>query len=212
MPSLTVADAEVHYLERGAGDPLVLVHGFAGTGEASWAGVLPALAERYRVLAPDARGHGRSTGGAEVMGHARAAADLVALLDHLGRERAHFVGHSGGGLLLLALGMRHRARARTLTVGAFCVSTGVGEDAGAGRARRLRSRQAAVGGDRRKIERLRRPGATQPTHRPVRLRRHWERLATGRTGSTWWGRGGWHGPTQAEGVPPSAPTAWLVAV
>jgi pimeloyl-ACP methyl ester carboxylesterase len=116
MPAFAVADAEVHYLERGTGDPLVLAHGFAGTGEASWASVLPALAERYRVLAPDARGHGRTTGGPEMMGHARAAADLVALLDHLGLERAHFVGHSGGGLSLLVLGTRHRARARTLTV------------------------------------------------------------------------------------------------
>jgi pimeloyl-ACP methyl ester carboxylesterase len=116
MPSFTVADAELHYLERGAGDPLVLAHGFAGTSETSWASVLPALAERYRVLAPDARGHGRSTGGPVVMGQSRSAADLVALLDHLGLERAHFVGHSGGALSLLVLGTRHLARARTLTL------------------------------------------------------------------------------------------------
>ena len=63
MPEFSVADATLSYQEHGAGEPLVLVHGFAGTGEASWAGVLPALAEGYRVLAPDARGHGRSARG-----------------------------------------------------------------------------------------------------------------------------------------------------
>jgi pimeloyl-ACP methyl ester carboxylesterase len=100
MSTATVADATLYYREQGAGDPLVLVHGFTATGEGWATAVATALADRYRVLVPDLRGHGRSTGAPDA-GHGRDAADLVALLDHLGLERAHFVGHSGGALALL---------------------------------------------------------------------------------------------------------------
>ena len=108
MPYVALEDAQLYYEEHGAGDPLVLAHGFTGTGEASWTSSLPALAERYRVIAPDLRGHGLSTGAPETRHpHARFAADPVALLDHLDLERAHFVGHSAGALSLLILGTGH---------------------------------------------------------------------------------------------------------
>jgi len=114
MPTVPVADATLSYREQGAGAPLVLAHGFTVTG-AGWAAVATALADRYRVLVPDLRGHGRSTGAPDA-GHGRDAADLVALLDHLGLARAHFVGHSGGAEALLVLGTRSLLRARTLTL------------------------------------------------------------------------------------------------
>jgi pimeloyl-ACP methyl ester carboxylesterase len=93
----------------------VLAHGFTGTGE-GWTDVAAAFTERYRVIVPDLRGHGRSTGAPETIRLDRFAADLVALLDHLELERAHFVGHSGGGQALLILGTRSLPRARTLTL------------------------------------------------------------------------------------------------
>ena len=114
MPTVPVADATLYYQEQGTGDPLVLAHGFTGTGE-YWADVATALADRYRVLVPDLRGHGRSTGAPDAR-HGRDAADVVALLDHLGLARAHFVGHSGGAEALLALGTRYLPHARTLTL------------------------------------------------------------------------------------------------
>jgi pimeloyl-ACP methyl ester carboxylesterase len=116
MPTVPVADATLYYREQGAGDPMVLAHGLTSVGE-RWADLAAALADRYRVLVPDLRGHGRSTGPPETIGFDRFAADLVALLDHLGLERAHFVGHSAGALALLALGLRSPGRARTLTLG-----------------------------------------------------------------------------------------------
>jgi len=115
VPYASVNGIRLHYEERGAGTPLVLIHGFSGTGEA-WAAWIPELAGTYRVLVPDLRGHGRSTGAPDTIHHDRFADDLVALLDHLGIERAHFVGHSSGGMALLFVGTRHLRRVRTLTM------------------------------------------------------------------------------------------------
>ena len=116
MPYLTLADARLYYQEHGAGDPLVWAHGFTSSGDLFCANVLPALGDRYRVIVPDLRGHGRSTGAPATITLDRFADDLVALLDHLDIERAHFAGHSGGASALLALGARRLARARTLTL------------------------------------------------------------------------------------------------
>src|SRR5207237_5973 len=79
VPFAALQDAQLHYQEHGVGDPLVLVHGFTGAGE-MWANVVPAFADRYRVVVPDLRGHGRSTGAPETIRHQQLGADLVALL------------------------------------------------------------------------------------------------------------------------------------
>jgi pimeloyl-ACP methyl ester carboxylesterase len=117
MPSFTATAAALYYQEHGTGgEPLVLVHGFTGGGEL-WANVVPAFADRYRVIVPDLRGHGRSTGTPEATGYYhRAGVDLVALLDHLDIEHAHFVGHSAGAVALLFVGTQHPSRVRTLTL------------------------------------------------------------------------------------------------
>jgi pimeloyl-ACP methyl ester carboxylesterase len=81
-----------------------------------WRKLVPSLAERFRVIVPDLRGHGWSGGEPETIHHDRFAEDLVALLDHLGLERAHFVGHSSGGMSLLHVGTRHPTRALSLTL------------------------------------------------------------------------------------------------
>jgi pimeloyl-ACP methyl ester carboxylesterase len=102
MPTLPVHDIEMFYEERGTGEPLVLSHGFTGTG-ADWAHLfdLDALAKEYRVIAPDARGHGRSTNPSGEFTHARVARDLLALLDRVGIDRFKAVGLSLGGNTLL---------------------------------------------------------------------------------------------------------------
>jgi pimeloyl-ACP methyl ester carboxylesterase len=115
MPSFTAGDTSLYYQEHGAGDPLVLAHGFTGTGD-MWANVVSAFADRYRVIVPDLRGHGRSNGTPETIRYAQFGADLVALLDHLDLERAHFVGHSAGAVALLFVGCEHVSRIRTLTL------------------------------------------------------------------------------------------------
>jgi pimeloyl-ACP methyl ester carboxylesterase len=94
--------ADLSFEERGAGEPLLLLHGLTGIG-ADWRHVfrLEDLATRCRVLAPDARGHGRSTDPAGAFGFRRCALDVIALLDHLGIDRVRAVGVSLGAKTLL---------------------------------------------------------------------------------------------------------------
>ncbi|HKG24706.1 MAG TPA: alpha/beta hydrolase [Thermomicrobiales bacterium] len=117
MPQAPVNGIELYYEEHGVpdGPPLLLVHGYTGAAWA-WERTLPPFAEKYRVIVPELRGHGRSTGDPETIHHVNFAADLVALLDHLGIDQAHFVGHSSGGMSLLFVGTRHQDRVRTLTL------------------------------------------------------------------------------------------------
>jgi pimeloyl-ACP methyl ester carboxylesterase len=76
--------------------PVLLVHGWPQSWWA-WRRVIPALAERYRVIAPDLRGHGWSEAPASGYEKEQLASDLLALLDELGIERATWVGHDWGG-------------------------------------------------------------------------------------------------------------------
>lgn len=93
----------LHYVVMGQGTPIVLVHGYTSSG-ASWLsnGIAERLAGDHRVLVLDARGHGKSGKPHNVDAYGtQMAADVVALLDHEGIERAHLVGYSMGGLLTL---------------------------------------------------------------------------------------------------------------
>jgi pimeloyl-ACP methyl ester carboxylesterase len=113
MPNVNLNGISLHYEEYGQGTPLVLVHGFSGAGPV-WNTFLQPLTEQYRVIVPDLRGHGHSTGSLETIRHKFFAADLVALLDHLKIEKAHFVGHSSGGMCLLFIGCEHPERILSL--------------------------------------------------------------------------------------------------
>ncbi len=115
MAFAPVNGIRLYYEEHGAGTPLMLMHGYSGIGRV-WDPHLPRLAPHYRLIVPDLRGHGRSSGAPDTIHHRQFAADLIALLDHLGIERAHFVGHSSGGMCLLFVGARHPERVNTLTL------------------------------------------------------------------------------------------------
>jgi pimeloyl-ACP methyl ester carboxylesterase len=90
----------LHVLERGSGRPLVLIHGIS-LQAAVWSPQLHQLANRYRVLAMDVRGHGRSQAGADGFGRKAAARDLATVLDHFDLDDAVIVGHSMGGMILM---------------------------------------------------------------------------------------------------------------
>ncbi len=96
------AGVRLRYVERGRGEPVVLVHGFSSHVERQWVqtGVFGKLSERYRVTALDGRGHGQS-GKPHDPGQygPQAAQDVPRLLDHLGLPRAHIVGYSLGAIL-----------------------------------------------------------------------------------------------------------------
>jgi pimeloyl-ACP methyl ester carboxylesterase len=92
------------------GQPLVLLHGGMLSIDLSWAPLLPALADRYRVVALEVQGHGRTADIDREITPAHTAADVVALLDHLGIDRAHVLGHSMGGAAALELAVSHPER------------------------------------------------------------------------------------------------------
>jgi pimeloyl-ACP methyl ester carboxylesterase len=92
------------YLEAGHGDPVILLHGgeFGVSAEIGWERTIPALADRYRVLAPDMLGFGQS---AKVIdfndGRGMRIRHIARFCDELDIDRAHFVGNSMGAINLL---------------------------------------------------------------------------------------------------------------
>ena len=106
-----IEDRALYVEEYGAGEPLLLLHGLVGTG-ADWRHVfdLDALAATYRVIVPDARGHGRSASGADTFTFRDCARDVLGLLDALGIDRARAIGVSLGAKTLLHVATEEPAR------------------------------------------------------------------------------------------------------
>src|SRR6266404_7435119 len=101
MPTVTVGQEnisyiEIHYEDHGAGQPVVLIHGYPLSGRA-WDKQVPALLEAgHRVITYDRRGFGQSSQPATGYDYDTFAADLNTLLDHLDLHDAVLVGHSMG--------------------------------------------------------------------------------------------------------------------
>jgi 3-oxoadipate enol-lactonase len=89
--------------ERGSGVPIVFLHGGTGTGRHDWGEVADTLAERYRTILVDLRGHGSSSDDDALLGVVRFGLDLRHVLAALGVPRAVLVGYSVGGNSLLKL-------------------------------------------------------------------------------------------------------------
>jgi len=88
---------EFHYAEAGSGDEVVLcLHGWPQHWY-EWRHLMPALADRYRVIAPDLRGFGWSEAPEDGYEKENLADDVLAILDQLGIERVKLVGHDWGG-------------------------------------------------------------------------------------------------------------------
>jgi pimeloyl-ACP methyl ester carboxylesterase len=105
----------MHHCEAGSGDAVVLLHGWPQTSR-QWQHVMPALAEQYRVIAPDLRGSGDSGKPLDGYDKRTMASDVAALLDALGVARAHVVGHDFGATVAYALAATHRERVRSLSI------------------------------------------------------------------------------------------------
>jgi pimeloyl-ACP methyl ester carboxylesterase len=96
------------------GVPVVAVHGITASHRA-WA-VVARLLPGHRLLAPDLRGRGGSNGLPAPSGMVRHAADVLAVLDAAGVERAVVAGHSMGGFVALAFAHRHPERVERLVL------------------------------------------------------------------------------------------------
>jgi pimeloyl-ACP methyl ester carboxylesterase len=98
---ISLGDITLHVRDSGSGTPVVLLHGWPDTGDL-WRHQVPALtASGYRVIAPDLRGFGASSKPADLAAYAPSAlvGDLLGVLDTLGIDRAHLVGHDWGAAI-----------------------------------------------------------------------------------------------------------------
>jgi len=119
----------LHAVVEGPQDaPVVVLAGSLGSTLEMWEPQVPALAERFRVVRYDARGHGRSPAPPGPCSFDDLADDVVALLDRLEVEAASFVGLSLGGMTALRLAAREPDRVERLAL--LCTSAWVGPDAG----------------------------------------------------------------------------------
>ena len=106
----------MHYVTAGAGEPLVLLHGWPQTWY-EWRQVIPALARRFRVIAPDLRGLGDTGRPADGYDKRTVAEDVYRLVhDHLGCTQICLAGHDWGGPVAFALTAAHRDTVRRLAL------------------------------------------------------------------------------------------------
>ena len=116
--TIAVNGIELFYRDRGEGEPLLLLHGFTGSGD-DWRHVFAAPLDGYRIITPDLRAHGRSTNPTGTFTFADVARDIGALLDRLEIGSVKAIGMSGGANALL-----HLASARpSLLTAMILVST-----------------------------------------------------------------------------------------
>ncbi len=108
-------DCQLHYEDYGHGMPVLLIHGL-GSSTRDWEYQIPTLAEHYRVIALDMRGHGRSDKPRERYSIATFADDVAALIEHLGLIDVHLVGISMGGMIGFQLGVDQPRLLRSLTI------------------------------------------------------------------------------------------------
>jgi pimeloyl-ACP methyl ester carboxylesterase len=107
--TIALEHLNLFYRDSGSGTPLLLLHGFTGCGD-DWQHVFAAPLDGYRVIAPDLRGHGRSTNPSGVLKFADVARDMFGLLDRLGIDQVKAIGMSGGANTLLHMATQHPHR------------------------------------------------------------------------------------------------------
>jgi len=110
-----VNDVRLHYVTAGQGDPVVLLHGWPETWY-QWRKIIPALAERYTVIAPDLRGLGDSSKPKTGYDKRTLADDVYKLVGKLGHERIFLVGHDWGGPTAYAYACAHPDDVRRLVI------------------------------------------------------------------------------------------------
>jgi pimeloyl-ACP methyl ester carboxylesterase len=121
MPTFRRDGVRLHYEARGAGDAVILLHGFTSLGDSwerhGWVSTLVELG--FRAICPDARSHGKSDPVFEPAQctSAALAADVIGLLDHLDLETASLVGFSMGGGIALRVALDAPQRVDRLVVG-----------------------------------------------------------------------------------------------
>ena len=110
-----VQGVKLHYLTSGHGAPLLLLHGYAETS-LMWRPLMPSLAERFTVIAPDLPGIGDSAIPADGLDMKAAAVRIHALMSSLGFQKAEVVGHDIGLMVAYAYAAMYPAETTKLVV------------------------------------------------------------------------------------------------
>mgnify|MGYP001941522771 CR=1 FL=1 len=105
---------QLNFQTQGDGPPLIIMHGLFGS-LGNWAGIARQLAAEFHVICVDLRNHGKSPHD-PLMSYDIMARDIVKLLDQLGYDQAHILGHSMGGKVAMQLAMNHPDYVRKLIV------------------------------------------------------------------------------------------------
>jgi pimeloyl-ACP methyl ester carboxylesterase len=158
---------QIYYETFGSGPPVLVLHGGKGRLETMHYQIA-ALASDHLVVAPDSRGHGRSTDGPGPLHYDDMAADMIGLMDRLHLAKADVVGWSDGGIVGLDMAMRRPDRvSRLVVVGANYDVSGLRESADppAGRLDPLAGFRAVY----QRLQRLGAPGQRARDERVLRL-------------------------------------------
>jgi pimeloyl-ACP methyl ester carboxylesterase len=124
MPILSANRTDIYYEETGAGEAVVFLHGYTGSGR-DWTSQVAAVSPEYRAITMDCRGHGRSGAPTAEDDYSIKifSEDVHALLDELEIEKCCLVGHSMGGFMALQFVLDHPDRVQALVL----VDTSSGE-------------------------------------------------------------------------------------
>jgi len=117
MPVAQINGLDLYYELHGAGEPLLLVHGYTGD-ITDWRFQVAEFSRSHSVLVFDHRGHGRSTAPTDRAAYTieQMAADVEALAEHVGMARYHLLGHSMGGAVVQEVALRSPGRLMSLTL------------------------------------------------------------------------------------------------
>ena len=109
-----VGDLRIRYLDWGGdGPPIMALHGLASSGH--WYGLIaPLLAKNFRIIAPDQRGHGKTTQATKGYDWGTLSLDVTGLMDRLGIQRPAIIGHSWGCHVASSLAAQHPERVSRL--------------------------------------------------------------------------------------------------
>jgi hypothetical protein len=118
--TLDAGGVKINYWVQGAGEPVVLIHGWLSSAKINWdmPGTTALLAKDHKVVTYDVRGHGSSDKPTREEAYGpELVEDVVRLLDHLQIEKAHIVGYSMGGIVAGAFIAEHPDRVLSGTLG-----------------------------------------------------------------------------------------------
>jgi pimeloyl-ACP methyl ester carboxylesterase len=111
----TLNGVQLYFEVHGAGEPLLLLHGFSGSSQ-DWKAMTAEWGTDFQLIVPDLRGHGRSSILSKPFRHQEAAEDMFALLDHLRISACKALGISGGGNVLLHMSTKQPERVKAMVL------------------------------------------------------------------------------------------------